>query len=235
MVCKKSKMTKKGFTLTEVIVVVAIIVILAGAGITGIFVSINDYNRYRQDLEENGGYHFEADAHEAVENMLKGAGSPIPDNTSFPDPTEITPTPTPANDPDPGDDDDETTTTTTVVQPDPTTTQNNNNGGGTPVPPSNYSHSTDLFNWGNTVAQTTVNLKQNASYKTVTVSVSYDTPINSVSMYNGWNATISPDGKTVTYTGNYDINNSSYTFQSRTSLPGGSTVKVKDVKIYYTS
>ena len=158
MVCKKSKMTKKGFTLTEVIVVVAIIVILAGAGITGVIVSINDYNRYKEDLEENGGYHFEADAHDAVENMLKGAGSPIPDNTSFPDPTEITPTPTPS-DPDPSDD--ETTTTTTVAQPDPTTTQNNG------LPGSNVTNTNSWTNNGVTWHQPKISLPSSTNSITI--------------------------------------------------------------------
>ena len=197
MVCKKSKMTKKGFTLTEVIVVVAIIVILAGAGITGVIVSINDYNRYKEDLEENGGYHFEADAHDAVENMLKGAGSPIPDNTSFPDPTEITPTPTPS-DPDPSDD--ETTTTTTVAQPDPTTTQNNG------LPGSNVTNTNSWTNNGVTWHQPKISLPSSTN------SITIYLPGNNPQFNTFGNAKVEPLGNNK-YRLKINYNTNSFDFQ----------------------
>ena len=224
-------MTKKGFTLTEVIVVVAIIVILAGAGITGIFVSINDYNRYRQDLEENGGYHFEADAHEAVENMLKGAGSPIPDNTSFPDPTEITPTPTPANDPDPGDDDDddETTTTTTVsgdeTSSSTTTGGNNSNtvtssSTSTNAPGSNVSITND---WGGSGQ---ANIKFDNQVTEVTLYVP-----DGVSVTGCWengisNPSITTNGNYVTLKCQNGQSTISLTFQANWSSTTNTQIKV---------
>ncbi|MCR4670759.1 MAG: prepilin-type N-terminal cleavage/methylation domain-containing protein [Saccharofermentans sp.] len=71
MVCKiLKKNSKKGFTLTEMIIVIAIIVVLAGSALTGIIISINDYNAYKKSLEENGGVNFEADAREAIENLV---------------------------------------------------------------------------------------------------------------------------------------------------------------------
>ena len=154
------KNNKKGFTLTEIIIVVAIIVILAGAGLTGVLVSIHDYNVYKQNLEENGGYQFEADARTAIENLIKGGGTYKPRTIKLNDPptepASATPTPgggggdtptdptdptspTAPTDTEPSSSSSQTEPTSTSAQtPDPALPSNNGGGGGgggIPTPP----------------------------------------------------------------------------------------------------
>jgi len=89
---------KKAFTLTEMIIVVAIIVVLAGAGLVGIVVNIRQYQAYKSNLEATGGDNFEADARTAIENILKGSGAYNARTASLQSPTNTptaTPTPTP--------------------------------------------------------------------------------------------------------------------------------------------
>lgn len=180
MVCKISKRTKKGFTLTEMIIVIAIIVILAGAGLTGVIVSLNDYKRYRDDLEENGGYKFEADARDQIEGMLQGGAAPVPDNTSFPDP----PTPTPVE----GEQTSDTSETSTEAPPpssEETTTQQNNSGG---VPGSNISNSNSWTNGGVTWHQPKISLPSS------TDTITFYLPGNNPQFNTFGNAKVEPLG-----------------------------------------
>lgn len=203
------KNNKKGFTLTEIIIVVAIIVILAGAGLTGVLVSIHDYNAYKQNLEENGGYQFEADARTAIENLIKGGGTykprtiklndpptepasatPTPGGggggdtpeptTAPPDPTSAPPPPTSAP-PQP---------TTAPQTPDPALPSDNGGGGGGGV--SGGCASAPRTVSGTDGQQGVVNITGSGSTSNITIS-------------NGWNNTCS---FTVKKSGsNYSVSN----------------------------
>lgn len=121
---KKMSISKRGFTLTEIIVVVAIMVIVASAAFVGIAVTINRANDTSARLQRENGNSFEKDAWTAVDNITEGAAKffdisnykpKIPTNT--PTPT-ATPTPVP--------------TQATVNTPIPTKAASNTN---TPTPP----------------------------------------------------------------------------------------------------
>lgn len=104
------KNSKKGYTLLEMIVVIAIIVLLAGVGIYGIVDSVNDYKTQTALIaEHNDGFEGEA-----VGQINEYRGDNIPGvTTATPTPVR-TPTPTPEPTP----------------TPVPNNNDNNNNGGG---------------------------------------------------------------------------------------------------------
>ena len=98
------KSNKKGFTLTEMMIVIAIIVVLAGAGLTGIIVSYTQYKKYAKDMEEHGGIQFEADARDVIENLFNGFGTYKPRTIKINDPDPqpaVSPTPGGGGSPDP--------------------------------------------------------------------------------------------------------------------------------------
>lgn len=128
---KKMSISKRGFTLTEIIVVVAIMVIVASAAFVGIAVTINRANDSAARLQTDNGNNFEKDAWTAVDNITEGAAkffdianykpktptnTPVPTATPTPVPTQAptntpvptkaasntnTPTPPPTNTPKP--------------------------------------------------------------------------------------------------------------------------------------
>ena len=121
---KKMSISKRGFTLTEIIVVVAIMVIVASAAFVGIAVTINRANDSAARLQTDNGNNFEKDAWTAVDNITEGAAKffdisnykpKIPTNTPAP---TATPTPVPTQAP--------------VNTPVPTKAASNTN---TPTPP----------------------------------------------------------------------------------------------------
>lgn len=63
------KTSKRGFTLLEIMVVVAIIVILAGAVVIGIFADLNNYKSYLNSLDADG---WEGGARQVVKDIIKG-------------------------------------------------------------------------------------------------------------------------------------------------------------------
>ena len=111
---KKMSISKRGFTLTEIIVVVAIMVIVASAAFVGIAVTINRANDTSARLQRENGNGFEKDAWTAVDNITEGAAkffdianykpktptnTPAPTATPTPEPTQAptnTPVPTKA-------------------------------------------------------------------------------------------------------------------------------------------
>ncbi len=128
---KKMSISKRGFTLTEIIVVVAIMVVVASAAFVGIAVTINRANDTSARLQRENGNGFEKDAWTAVDNITEGAAkffdisnykpkvptnTPVPTSTPTPVPTQAptntpvptkaagntnTPTPPPTNTPKP--------------------------------------------------------------------------------------------------------------------------------------
>lgn len=86
---KKFTKTKGGFTLTEIILVVAIVVILSSAAFAGVAVTLNRADKMKKDLSANNGNNFEASAWVTVKNINFGDGGYIPQATYEPeDPTE---------------------------------------------------------------------------------------------------------------------------------------------------
>jgi prepilin-type N-terminal cleavage/methylation domain-containing protein len=102
---KKMSISKRGFTLTEIIVVVAIMVIVASAAFVGIAVTINRANDTSARLQRENGNNFEKDAWTAVDSITEGAAKffdisnykpKVPTNTPVP---TATPTPVPTQAP----------------------------------------------------------------------------------------------------------------------------------------
>ena len=68
------KKTKKGFTLMEVVTVVAIIAIVSTAGVVGVAVTLNNASNTQTRLATENGYNFEAEARNAVRNIVPLGG-----------------------------------------------------------------------------------------------------------------------------------------------------------------
>ena len=80
------KANKKGFTLTELILVIAIIVIMVGAVSVGIVIDLNRYNEYLDSLtDEDGNSVWERGALNAVRGIF-GPGPVLPNVTLAPTP-----------------------------------------------------------------------------------------------------------------------------------------------------
>lgn len=70
---KKTTLSKKGFTLTEIVVVVAIIVIISAAAFVGVAVTLKRANDSRTLLNEQKGDQFELAARESIRNLTGNA------------------------------------------------------------------------------------------------------------------------------------------------------------------
>lgn len=70
---KMTRSSKKGFTLAEIILVVAIIVIVSAASFVGVGAIINNAKNTSKKLEENNGENFEAEAWGEVKSITRGA------------------------------------------------------------------------------------------------------------------------------------------------------------------
>ena len=102
---KKMRMSKRGFTLTEIIVVVAIIVIVASAAFVGVAVTLEKANKRSEDINKTHGRDptgkdlFEADAWVEIDKWTKDAAKFFDINYYTPSDgdgsgsTTITPTP----------------------------------------------------------------------------------------------------------------------------------------------
>jgi prepilin-type N-terminal cleavage/methylation domain-containing protein len=142
---KKMRNSKRGFTLTEIIIVVAIIVIVASAAFVGVAVVLNKAKASKEKLDGTHGTDadgkelFEAEAWEEIDELTKDAANffdvslykPVHTNTPTVTPTptetpnagsggESTNTPTPTNKP-------QSTNTNT---PTPTTASSSGSGSG---------------------------------------------------------------------------------------------------------
>lgn len=65
----KIRKSRRGFTLLEIVIVVAIIVIVAGAAFLGVTVTLTRANDARNQLKENNGDNFEVDARNEIEHL----------------------------------------------------------------------------------------------------------------------------------------------------------------------
>ena len=82
---RRLKRNKRGFTLTEIILVIAIIVILTAALAAGIAIDLNRYKQYLANLNTSGGGNWEGDARGRVAGMF-GTVDPAPENNGDPTP-----------------------------------------------------------------------------------------------------------------------------------------------------
>ena len=74
---------KKGFTLSEMLMVIAIIVILSGATAIGVVSWLNNAKNTAARLEQNNGDNFEKDARGEVESVRGTAGSHVVQQTNL--------------------------------------------------------------------------------------------------------------------------------------------------------
>ena len=98
---KKMRVSKRGFTLTEIIIVVAIMVIIASAAFVGVAVVLENARKNSDDVkakhgrDESGKELFEAEAWEEIDELTKDAANffdvsmykPVHTNTPMPSPT----------------------------------------------------------------------------------------------------------------------------------------------------
>lgn len=161
---RRIKTNKRGFTLTEIILVIAIIVILTGALAAGIAIDLNRYKQYLANLNTTGGGNWEGAARGRVAGMFgtldpapeyNGEPSPMPtadateeaDETEAAEATEVPAPPTEkAGDPT------EAPATSAPTQAPPTVkpadpTQAPSGGGGGPVASNNQSGKTGNYNY----------------------------------------------------------------------------------------
>lgn len=97
IIMKKTKMiNKKGFTLSELLMVIAIIVILSGATMIGVVSTINKTRENAAKLEENNGDNFESEAMVAVESAKGTVPSHVVNQESLDTPTPAETTQAPA-------------------------------------------------------------------------------------------------------------------------------------------
>lgn len=85
---KKIIVSKKGFTLTEIIIVVAIIVFLSAAAFVGVGATINHAKATQAELQAHNGENFEAEAWDKVKNINSGAAEFFDDYYYNPDDPE---------------------------------------------------------------------------------------------------------------------------------------------------
>ena len=87
---------KKGFTLSEMLIVIAIIVILSGATMIGVVSAVNKAKQNAAKLEENNGDNFESEAMRDVFTAKGTLGSDVPNQTNVDTPTPAETTKAPA-------------------------------------------------------------------------------------------------------------------------------------------
>jgi prepilin-type N-terminal cleavage/methylation domain-containing protein len=80
---KKMRNGKRGFTLLEIVTVVAIIVIIAGAAVVGVTVTLQRASATKAYLEDNNGRNFESEARNTVKNLTVNTvdWTPVPKYT----------------------------------------------------------------------------------------------------------------------------------------------------------
>ena len=211
---KKMRMSKRGFTLTEIIIVVAIMVIVASAAFVGIAVVLDKAKRSRDDLknthgrDEDGKELFEAEAWEEIDELTKDAANFFdvslykpanPTNTPTPSPS---PTSVPADDNPGGGTNTPTPKSTNTPTPPPTNTPVPATS--TPIPQSGGSSVTLSGSKTGNGYQADKTFNGNGQgIKKITITVPSGVKILRIGNYdNGgkYDCTISPDGKTAEVT-----------------------------------
>lgn len=211
---KKMRVSKRGFTLTEIIIVVAIMVIVASAAFVGVAVTLenarknsDEVNR-RHGVGEDGKDLFEAEAWEEIDELTKDAARFF-DVTSY-KPAKATNTPTPSPTPTTVPVNTGTTetsketegTTTTSEETEATTTTTISSGGGPQTNLKDLPDSTvKTDNWGRNVVIANTPLPNGWSsqgYKKVEIVIECD---GNIEGFNGVdNCVETHSGKTVTLT-----------------------------------
>ena len=215
---KKMRMSKRGFTLTEIIIVVAIMVIVASAAFVGIAVVLDKAKRSRDDLknthgrDEDGKELFEAEAWEEIDELTKDAANFFdvslykpanPTNTPTPSPS---PTPVPADDNPGGGTNTPTPKSTNTPTPPPTntpvpaTSTPIPQGGGTPKTVNGSSTDTSL---GKGYQGSTVITGDGRGIKKITITAPEGVRIAEISDGSNsglYTVNVSGDNKTVTVT-----------------------------------
>ena len=144
---------KRGFTLTEIILVIAIIVILTGALAAGIAIDLNRYKAHLSKLESEGGTAWEGDARSHVKGMF-GSVDAAPEYTGTPtlptdDETEATEDTEDTEETEPSDESTESSEVTQPTNPPtiPTEPTHQGGGGGAPVASNNQKGKTGNFDF----------------------------------------------------------------------------------------
>lgn len=175
---KKMRNSKRGFTLTEIIIVVAIMVIVASAAFVGVAVVLNKARTAQGDLDRTHGTDadgkelFEAEAWEEIDELTKDAANffdvslykPVHTNTPTVTPTptetpnagsggESTNTPTPTNKP--------KSTNTNTPTPEPTKASGNTSGN---------TNGNTSYNQVLTSGTATVTADKNKTIKSITIT-----------------------------------------------------------------
>jgi len=211
---KKMRVSKRGFTLTEIIIVVAIMVIVASAAFVGVAVTLenarknsDEVNR-RHGVGEDGKDLFEAQAWEEIDELTKDAANFFdvtlykpakPTNTPTPTPT---PTTVPVNTGTTETSKETEGTTTTSEETEATTTTTISSGGGPQTNLKDLPDSTvKTDNWGRNVVIANTPLPNGWSsqgYKKVEIVIECD---GNIEGFNGVdNCVETHSGKTVTLT-----------------------------------
>lgn len=224
----KIRKSRRGFTLLEIVIVVAIIVIVAGAAFLGVTVTLTRANNARNALIEHGGDNFEVDARNEIEHLKADPNfTPIQEYTPEGENDEDdedddddeddeeengggpvdpqsgnknSPTPTPTNTPTP--------TPKPTNTPTPTPTQSS--GESVTIPASSYSYSTHTYSWGHPVQWVDFSFGD-ATYdgKKVTITVTYSGEVTHNQVSNC--KLVSVSGNTAVYTiENYSHNTTNY-------------------------
>lgn len=220
----KIRKSRRGFTLLEIVIVVAIIVIIAGAAFLGITVTLTRANDARNQLIENNGDNFEVDARNEIEHLKadpnftpiqeytpegetddddeddddeeENGGGPVNNQPG----NNNSPTPTPTNTPTP--------TPKPTNTPTPTPTQSS--GESVTIPASSYSYSAHTYSWGHPVQWVDFSFGD-ATYdgKKVTITVTYSGEVTHNMASNC--KLVSVSGNTAVYTiENYSHYNTNY-------------------------
>ena len=215
IIMKKTKMiNKKGFTLSELLMVIAIIVILSGATMIGVVSTINKTRENAAKLEENNGDNFESEAMVAVESAKGTAPSHVvnQEKVDTPTPAETTQAPaettkTPAETTRAPAETTQAPAETTKAPVETTKTQGGGSGGGVPGSatiqsaslPSEVTFVSSVDDHGNDGGCTLKWNKDMTDCKRVTVVVTS----NDNTFTRGWgmdnNPVISNNGHTITF------------------------------------
>lgn len=229
----KIRKSRRGFTLLEIVIVVAIIVIVAGAAFLGVTVTLTRATDARNQLKENNGDNFEVDARNEIEHLKADPNfTPVQEYTPEGETDEDD------EDDDDEDDDDEddeeeengggpvntqpgnknspppTPTNTPTPTPKPTNTPTpipaQSSGESVTIPASSYSYSTHTYNWGHPVQWVDFSFGD-ATYdgKKVTITVTYSGEVTHNQASNC--KLVSVSGNTAVYTiENYSHNTTNY-------------------------
>ena len=186
---KKMRVSKRGFTLTEIIIVVAIMVIIASAAFVGVAVVLENARKNSDDVkakhgrDESGKELFEAEAWEEIDELTKDAANffdvsmykPVHTNTPMPSPT-----PTDA----PSEGDDSSTSPTPTTKPSATSTPLPTS---TTAPTPTTGPASGNVSWGTTVS---AGNQGNGAGKQGVISASTSGNVTTFYMTrnNGWDA-----------------------------------------------